>query len=117
MVESETTDNPNVQESISSPLLNALVQRPNRRRTHRPENLPCSRRILTLCEDNSPYYNNFMMGLMPEEPLINRKSSASNRRRSGVNMESFLVNDEREGLEEPPAELLRPVSRRRKNRS
>lgn len=116
MVESEATDNPNTQESISSPLLGALVQR-NRRRMLRPESLPCSRRILTLCEDTSLYYDKFMMGIMPGEPVISRQPSASNRRRSGVNMESILMNDEREGLEEPPEELFKPVSRRRKNRS
>lgn len=118
LVEGETTDNPDYQVSSSSPLLESLVQRPIRRRVLRPENLPCSRRLLTLCEDTPSYYNKFSTIILPEaETLISQKPSAPNRRRSGVDIGSFYMNDEREGLEEPPEELLRPVSRRRKNRS
>lgn len=117
LIMAETTDSPNFQELSSSPLLDALSQRGSRRRIFRPENLPCSRRFLTLCEDTAPnYYNKFLLGLMPQESLINRKPSAPNRRRSGVNIGSFMT-DERDGLEEPPEEVLRPAEKRRKNRT
>lgn len=116
MIVAETTDNPDYEPSPSSPVLETLV-RTNRRRILQPDIVPCSRRLLTLCEDPPIYFSTFMSSLMPETGSVSRKPSAPNRRRSGVNIGSFIMNDERDGLDEPPEELLRPTNRRRKNRN